>query len=159
MINPTANAHVYVNNADIRKKNQIFELTQNEKQEFLSSLPLLSPDFEKFVKSFYKSFLEINTLKLVQNKSNESLINLLSSSLNIIICTIEHPIPIDDYMDILITKHPDFKEMIKNKDLFVKSFIYAIIDTFASNYNDRIGAIWTKAIANFVVSVNLFLNH
>ena len=112
---------------------------------------------EEFVITFYKNFLEEKTLKIIQSSTKESLINMITSSLNLIISSIEQPIPLEEYMEILIDKHPNFVNIIKNSDLFTKSFMKALVDTFKGNYNDRLGSLWYKAVSNFCTSVNLLL--
>ncbi len=156
MFRPNINAYIPAPDIAGKKKDLYLGFTSIEKGEMISSLQFIGPDFQKFIKSFYESFSEKSTIIFVKNTSEESLINMLSSCLNLIISSLEQPIPLDEYMDILKSRHPNFPGMIKNKDLFVKSFMQAIINTFKNNYNDRIGNLWFKAVTIFVSTVSLF---
>ena len=123
----------------------------------LASLQFIGQDFQTFVLSFYKEFLGKNTLKFVQQETEESLVNMISSSLNLIITCLENPFPLADYIAIIVSNYPKFPEMIKNKDLFVKSFMNALLNCFKENYNERLGMLWYKAVSIFSVSVDFLL--
>lgn len=158
MFRPNINAHIPSPDVADKKRNLYLQFSQSEKEEILASLQFIGPDFQNFVKAFYNSFSEKSTSTFIENNSEESLINMLSSCLNLIITSLEQPIPLDEYMDILKVRHPSFPGMIKNKDLFVKSFMRAIIETFQNNYNERIGNLWFKAVMSFTTTVSLFFS-
>lgn len=125
-------------------------LTSEEKQELISSLCLIADNMEQFVVNFYQNFLHEKNLNLIKQNTNESLINMFSSSLSMIISQIEHPFPIEEYIDILSVKHPDFMSMMIDKDLFQKSFMNALIDTFGENYTEHLGNLWHTAVSNYL---------
>ena len=159
MINNNLNASVRINYVDLNKKSLYTDFSANEKSEMIASLQYIGPDFQNFILSFYGAFLGKSTLKYVQNESEESLINMVSASLNLIITCLESPIPLSDYIDILIETHPTFPELIKNSDLFIKSFMKAIVNTFKENYNERLGILWYKAVSTFTLSVDYLLKN
>ena len=47
--------------------------------------------------------------------------------------------------------------MIENKDLFVRSFMNAVVYTFKGNYTERLGNLWYKAVTSFVNSAEPYL--
>ncbi len=130
---------------------QIFKISDLERQELTSCVPLLGQNLEKFVSSFYEHFLDKETLKFIQHHSKESLINMFSSSLNIIIAHTDESFPTEEYINILKTQYPGITIMTQNKGLFISSFMQAIVDTLKENYNDRLGYLWYKAISSFVL--------
>ena len=140
-----------------QQTNNFVEFSTDEKQELIDSLQYLGLNFENFVISFYETFLQNKTLEIIQNNTKESLINMLVASLNIIISSIEHPIPIIEYKNILNSKYPDFTNMLMKRDLFIKSFMFAIVDTFKDNYNERLGYLWFKQVSDFINSYFLSL--
>ena len=84
---------------------------------------------------------------------------MVSASLNLIITCITDPNPLADYIDILVETHPNFPKLLKNTDLFSKSFMNALIGSFKENYNERLGILWFKAVSTFVISVNTLLKN
>ena len=161
LINPNLNGRIPLNSLDVMKKEKdlFLILTNDEKEEMISSLAFLGTNFENFVIKFYEGFLASQTLKFIQNRSKEDLINMFSSALNLIITSIEQPIPLEEYMDILINKQPGFAGLIKNKELFIKSFMNALIDSFKQNYTERLGLLWYKSAFNTISQMNTFLNN
>ncbi len=153
-MNANLKASVRINYVDIKKKNLYADFSPSEKCEMIASLQYLGPDFQQFVLSFYGAFLGKKTLKIVQNETEESLVNMVSASLNLIITCLESPIPLAEYIDTLIQRHPNYPAMVKNTDLFAKSFMKALINTFKENYNERLGMLWFKAVSTFAVSVD-----
>ena len=140
------------------RKNELFlDVSSEEREELIASLTFLGPKLQSFVVTFYESFLAKKTLNFIQNNSKESLINMLSASLNLIISSIQQPLPLEEYLNILITNYPSFTSMMKNKDLFVSSFMNAVIYTYKKNYNERLGNLWYKAVSNFATSVEPYL--
>ena len=158
MINHNLNATVRINYVDIKKKNLYTDFSASEKHEMIASLQFIT-DFQSFVLSFYGAFLDKKTLKFVQNESEESLINMVSASMNLIITCLDNPIPLVDYIDLLAERHPNFPALVKDTDLFAKSFMKAIMDTFKKNYNERIGILWFKAVSTFAISVDYLLKN
>jgi len=129
---------------------QIFKVSDEERQELTSTVPLLGLKLEKFVSSFYEHFLEKETLHFIQHHSRDSLINMFSSALNLIIAHTEESFPIQEYIESLKTQYPGISIMMQNKGLFISSFMNAIVETLKENYTDRIGYLWYKAISSFV---------
>ena len=163
MINPNYNTRLLLNNMYTKKKELCINLPLEEREELLASLQLLAPKLESFIRSFYESYRENQKLDLISkeflfNKQSETLINMLSASLNLIISSIQQPLPLDDYLYILTTNYPNFSIMIRKKDLFIRSFMNAIIDSFKGNYYERLGNLWYEVIFKFVTSVNACLN-
>ena len=72
----------------------LFKINDQERQELTSSIPLLGANLEKFVSSFYEHFLDQDTLHFIQHHSKESLINMFSSSLNVIIAQTDESFPL-----------------------------------------------------------------
>ena len=130
---------------------QIFKITDEERQELTSSVPLLGLNLEKFVSNFYQHFLDKDTLEFIKHHSKESLINMFSSSLNIIIAHTDESFPTDEYINTLKVQYPGITIMLQNKGLFISSFMQAIVDTLRENYNDRLGYLWYKAISSYVL--------
>ena len=130
---------------------QIFKITAEEREELTSSIPLLGQNLEKFVSNFYERFLDKDTLKFIKHHSKESLINMFSSSLNVIIAHTDESFPTDEYINLLKTQYPGISIMVQNRGLFISSFMQAIVDTLKENYNDRLGYLWYKAISSFVL--------
>ena len=159
MINTNLGANVSVNTANVMKKDVYQKLTEDEKQELLSSLNFIGTHFERFVISFYEGYLHPQTVEFIRGNSKESLINMFSSAFNLIVSSIEQPIPLGEYTDILKEKHPKFKYFMMNKDLFVKGFMNALINSLKSNYNERIGMLWYKAVSNFTISMYSLLKN
>ena len=158
MFRSNLNANIPINNLTPKKKDLYIEFSSYEKEEIISSLQFMGPDFENFVKIFYESFSEKNSSIFMQNKSEEDLINMLSTCLNLIVTSLEQPIPLDEYVSILIERHPNFNEIIKDKDLFVKSFLKSIVGTFKENFNDRLGGLCYRDALIFTVTMKSFLN-
>ena len=131
---------------------QIFKISDEERQELTSSITLLN--LEQFVSNFYQHFLDQETLEFIQHHSKESLINMFSSSLNIIIAHTDESFPIDEYINILKAQYPGITIMVQNKGLFISSFMQAFVDTLKENYNDRLGYLWYKAISSFIFKFN-----
>ena len=129
---------------------QIFKISEEERQELTSSVSLLGLNLEQFVSNFYQHFLDQETLEFIQHHSKESLINMFSSSLNIIIAHTDESFPLGEYIDILKTQYPGISIMLQNKGLFISSFMQALVDTLKENYTDRLGYLWYKAISSFV---------
>ena len=128
----------------------IFKMSDEEREELTSSVTLLGSDLEKFVSNFYQHFLDQETLEFIQHHSKESLINMFSSALNIIIAHTDESFPFDEYIRILKEQYPGISIMLQNKGLFVSSFMQAIVDTLKENYTDRLGYLWYKATSSFV---------
>ena len=158
MINPNVNINTPINNMYLRSNELYVDVSAPEREELIASLKFLAPKLQSFVVTFYESFLEKQTLSFIQNNTKESLINMLSASLNLIIASIEQPLPLDDYLNVLVNSYPSFPSMIKNKDLFVRSFMNAVVYSFKGNYNERLGNLWYNAVASFVTTVEPFIN-
>ena len=158
MINPNVNVNPPVNNMYARSNELYVDVSPPEREELIASLKFLAPKLQSFVVTFYESFLEKQTLNFIQNNNKESLINMLSASLNLIISSIQQPLPLDDYINILTTNYPSFPSMIKNKDLFVRSFMNAVVYSFKGNYTERLGNLWYKAVTSFVTSVEPYIH-
>lgn len=129
---------------------QLFKITVEERQELTSSVSLLGSDLEKFVSNFYQHFLDQETIEFIQHHSKESLINMFSSCLNIIIAHTDESFPLNDYINMLKTQYPGITIMLQNKGLFISSFMQAIVATLKDNYSDRLGYLWYKATSSFV---------
>jgi hypothetical protein len=129
---------------------QIFKISDEERQELNSSLPLIGLNLEKFVSNFYQHFLEKETLEFIQHHSKESLINLFSSALNIIIAHTDGSFPLEETINIFKAQYPGITILIHHKGLFINSFMHAFIETIKENYNDRLGYLWYKAISSFI---------
>lgn len=125
----------------------IFKMSDEERQELTSSVTLL--DLENFVSNFYQHFLDQDTLEFIQHHSKESLINMFSASLNIIIAHTDESFPFNEYINILKTQYPGITIMLQNKGSFISSFMQAMVDTLKKNYTDRLGYLWYKAISSF----------
>ena len=129
----------------------VFKISDEERQELNASIPLLGLNLEQFVSNFYQHFLEKETLHFIQHHSKESLINMFSTTLNIIIAHTDESFPLEEYITILKTEYPGIVIMIQNKGLFINSFMQALVDTLKGNYTDRLGYLWYKAISSFVL--------
>ena len=159
MLNSPSTSVRPVNNFKLKTKEQLLEFSTDEKKEIINSLEFLGLIFENFVVSFYKNFLAEQTLKFIKNNSKENLINMLTTSLNIIVSSIEHPIPLEEYVQILDLKYPYFSDLIKKPDLFTQAFMFAIIDTYKENYTDRLGELWYRIAFKFVTEMYLFFSN
>ena len=157
MFNPNLNSNAQFNNMYARKNELFLDVSSEEREELIASLSFLGPKLQSFVVTFYESYLDKKTLSFIQNNTKESLINMLSASLNLIIASIQQPLPLGEYLNIMMTNYPSFTDMMKNKDLFVSSFMNAVIYTFKTNYNERLGNLWYKAVFNFASSVEPYL--
>lgn len=157
MINNNLNATIRIDVVDINKKSLFTDFSASEKNEMIASLSYIGPDFQTFVLSFYRGFLGKDTLPFVKNESEESLINMLTVSLNLIITCIETPFPLADYIENIAQNYPNYPQLVKNTDLFAKSFMKALIGTFKDNYTERLGVLWYKAVSTFAVSVDSLL--
>ena len=129
----------------------IFKISDEERQELTACIPLLGQKLEKFVSNFYEYFLDKDTLHFIQHHSKESLINMFSSSLNIIIAHTDESFPTEEYITSLKTQYPGITIMVQNKGLFISSFMQALVETLKENYTDRLGYLWYKAISSFVL--------
>lgn len=127
---------------------QLFKISDEERQELTSSITLLN--LENFVSNFYQHFLDQETLEFIQHHSKESLINMFSASLNIIIAHTDESFPLAEYLDSIKMQYPGITIMLQNKGLFISSFMQAFVDTLKENYTDRLGYLWYKAISSFV---------
>lgn len=130
---------------------QIFKITSEERQELNSTIPFLGQNLEKFVSNFYERFLDKDTLEFIQHHSKESLINMFSSSLNVIIAHTDETFPTEEYINMLKAQYPGITIMVQNRGLFISSFMQALVDTLKENYTDRLGYLWYKAISSFVM--------
>ena len=158
MINSNVNVHVPVTNVHPQMMQRYSGLSNDEKQELIASLQYISPGIDIFIKNFYKSYSTTQTQLFLLRYSEEELINMFSSGLNLLITSLASPIPLDDYIESLNAKQPNFTTLIQNKRLFISSFMRAIIDTFQGNYNERLGQLWYKSVSNFIFSMNVILN-
>ena len=129
----------------------LFKINDQERQELTSSIPLLGANLEKFVSSFYEHFLDQDTLHFIQHHSKESLINMFSSSLNVIIAQTDESFPLEDNINKLKTQYDGILILVHIMVLFISSFMQAIGDTLKENYTDRLGYLWYKAISGFVL--------
>lgn len=160
MINNNLNATIRINTVDITKKTLFTDFSASEKCEMIASLQYIGTDFQSFVLSFYGGFLvDKYNLKFVQKESEESLINMLTVSLNLIITCIETPFPLADYIENIANSYPTYRELVKNTDLFAKAFMKALVGTFKENYTERLGVLWFKAVSTYAVSVNHLLKN
>ena len=157
MINSNLNTIVPINLTNFRKASNQYNFSTEEKAEMIASLQFFGPNLKNFVFSFYKAFISKKISKFDRKESESSLINMLSASTNLIITCLESPNLLIEYIEILLAHHPSFSKIIQYTDLFVNSFMIAIIDSFKENFNERLGALWFKAVSSFAFSVNLLL--
>ena len=155
--NPSAKIPIHTNHAWLTTPKSRF--SDDEKRELISSVLFLGPNFNNFVNSFYKTFQERESTNFIASSSEEALVNILSSSLNLIITSLEQPGSLREFGPILVGRQPNFRRLLKNRELFLKSFIFAIVDTFKDNYNDRLGLLWYRAVSDFSSSINLIINN
>lgn len=150
MLNYNSSGTIPVHNSYVWSSNQLVTpVSAIEKQEIISSLLFLGPNFNDFVNSFYKTFQE-RKLDDVFKSSEESLVNSLSSSLNLLITSLEQPDSLKELAPTVIERYPNLKNLVRDKNLFLKSFMGALVDTFKNNYNDRLGLLWYKALFKVV---------
>lgn len=128
-------------------------LSMDEKEEIINSLDFLADNVENLVVNFYDYFLDEQNVNLINQITNESLINMFSSSLSIIISQIENPFYIQEYIRILSLKYPNLISMMSDKELFQQSFMNALIDTLGENYTAHLGNLWQKAIVNYMSEI------
>lgn len=149
MFNSNPNIGPPLSPDDIKKKVHSLDVTESEKQELINSLSIIGRNFTIFVRTFEETYSEKIPLKFLQNMSEETLINMLSSALNLIISSINENFPLDEYLNVLTETHPYFLDIVKIKDLFHKSLMKAVIDSLGSFYTEKLGVLWFKAVLKF----------
>ena len=156
MIRNDFKTNVLLNNTKGEDTRFYIELSELEKEELILSLQFFGFDFEKFVNSFKNNLFEMQRQNFMKKSSDESLFNILSSSLNLIVSSVEQPIALDRYISILDNNYNNFVNLMYNVDLFIKSFMLALISTFGRNYTERLGSLWLHAVSKFYKSVNIY---
>ena len=153
MINSNLNATAPRPNVYVQNKVLKIDFSPDQRQEVLASLEFLGPGLSNFIEGFFNHFTTHKTKEFIFKHTEESLTNMLSSSLNLIISSIDQPIPLVEYITIIEARLPHFKDLLKNKDLFIKSFMNALVDSFQGNYTERLGKLWFKAVTSYVNAV------
>lgn len=126
-------------------------LSDKEKFELKASCNFITVNkIESFVVNFYESFLNPKTLKFLQQNSNENLINMFTSFINIIFLYLDDPTFIDEQVFALLSKHPNFKDMVNFDDFFMDAFMRSLLKTLDSSFTDDLANIWSKTISSFI---------
>ena len=127
-------------------------LSEKEKFELKASCNFITYNkIELFVVNFYEAFLKPETLKFLQQNSNESLINMFTSFLNIIFLYLDDSTFVDEQISALLSKHPHFKDMMKFSNIFDEAVIKALQKTLGSSFTDVLEKIWFKTVTTFVI--------
>lgn len=128
------------------------DISEEEKKEVISLLQTLrTQHLEDFVVSFYEHFLKDETYNFLHESSNEELINMFSSFINIMITHLEEPFNLEEHLEILKDKHPTFKQMISFKDIFIRAFMKALSKIFNKQIDEHSDKVWHKVLENFLV--------
>ena len=126
-------------------------LTDKEQFELKSSCNFITFNkIEVFVVNFYESFLNEKTLKFLHQNSNESLINMFTSFLNIIFLYLDDPSLVEDHISAFQSKHPNFKVMMSFSDFFIEAFMKSLKKSLGSDFTDVLEKIWFKTVSAFV---------
>lgn len=125
-------------------------ITDDEKKEILSLLQALTTKhLEVFVVAFYENFLNKQTYNFLHKSSNEELINMFSSFLNIIASHLAEPYNLDEHLEVLREKHQSFKELISYSDIFIKAFLKALTKIFTTLDDSSVKS-WSALLENFL---------
>lgn len=128
-------------------------LSLSEKDRFdlkVSCNLIMYNEIEVFVVNFYEAFLKPETLKFLQRNSNESLINMFTSFINIIFLYLDDPTLVDEQITALLAQHPNFKDMMNYADFFIEAFIKSLQKTLKSSMTSDLEKIWLRTVTTFV---------
>lgn len=131
------------------------DLTEKEKLYIKVSLNfLLTKEIEGFVISFYESYLKPETLKFIQKTTNESLINMFTSFLNIITSYFVDDTLLNEHIEVLLDKHQHFKDLISPSDIFIHAFMTALKNSLGKEFNEESTQIWLHLITELISYIN-----
>ena len=130
-----------------------FSLELNEKDKFAIKTSLnflLSSQIEGFVINFYEAYLKKETLKFIQKTTNESLINMFTSFLNIITSYFVDSTLLDEHIEFLLDQHSNFKNLIGFPDIFIGAFMTALVKSLGDQYDEKFTPIWQELLTKLV---------
>lgn len=130
------------------------QLSDKETFELKSSCNFITVNkIEVFVVNFYEAFLKPETLKFLQHNSNETLINMFTSFMNIIFLYLDDATLVEEQVTALLTKQSSFKDMIDYETVFIEAFMKSLQKTLESSLTDSLEKTWLKTISSFITYI------
>lgn len=130
------------------------QLTDKETFELKSSCNFITVNkIEVFVVNFYESFLKEETLKFLQHNSNETLINMFTSFMNIIFLYLDDVTLVEEQVEALLLQQPAFKDMIAFEAIFIRAFMKSLQKTLESDLTDSLKQTWLKTVSSFITYI------
>ena len=128
----------------------IKQLSSDEKNIFLLSLPIISKNMEFFVIRFYYYFLRTNAGLLFQQTNIENQYKMFNTSLNVILTHIADPTQLEDNLQDLIKTHVGYGVIGEHIDFFIDSFMKALSEIFSDYSSKNLLEIWYKVISEIM---------
>ena len=79
---------------------------------------------------------------------------MFTSFLNIITSYFVDSSLLDEHIEVLLEKHPNFKDLIGPSDIFIEAFMKALIKTLDKEYKDELTPIWNTLITKLISYIN-----
>ena len=136
----------------------IKQLSSEENNILLLSLPIISKNMDFFVIRFYYYFLRTNAGLLFQQTNIENQYKMFNTSLNVILTHIADPTQLEDHLQDLIKSHVEYGVIGEHDDFFIDSFMKALSEIFSDYSAKNLLEIWYKVISEimFYFKENLF---
>ena len=128
----------------------IIKLTESEKKSLFPSLYYMTSHLHEFVNLFYDNLLKTDVGKLFRLDQIENQKKKFESTFKIILYNIQHPINLQDLLNVTISKHLDVGIRPDHIDIFNNTFLNSLINFFQNNFDEEIIKIWRKLLRNIL---------
>ena len=127
-------------------------VTDEDKEVFYSSIPIIRQNLDFFVIKFYSYFLQTKAGILFRNTKLESQYKMFHASLSLIINHLDDPEFVSKHIDSIIESHQKFGIKQDHVPYFIDSFNKALRDIFStsSNANNNYLVRWEKIIVEIM---------
>ena len=132
----------------------LLNLSEDEKEELLTSLDLLKFQMDNLVEHFYFYLMKTNAGRLFEKTEMMKQHVMFNSSLGILIAHIDHPQLLQQHLDNLIERHSHYGVKSEHVDDFIESFKNALQDIFDDpndSTNKQYIEIWYKLIHSVMI--------
>ena len=130
------------------KTQYILDLTDEEKEELISSLDGIKHRMNELVEKFYFYFLQTKASNLFKTTDMMKQHVMFNSSIGIIIAHINHPLLLQEHLDNLILRHSHYGVSADYIDDFIESFKNALQDIFQDSDDKQFIEMWYKLITS-----------
>lgn len=127
------------------------QLSNNEKNLLLVSVPMINKNMEFFTIRFYYHFLQTKAKFLFKNTIIEQQHKMFGSSLYIILTYIADPEYLENYVGKLAMNHGEYGIIGKYIDDFVGAFMKALQETLPEDTNSHLFDIWHRVISVIMI--------